>query len=160
MDEPDPPDLTRKSRTRVSAILSAVAVLFGLGYTFRHKVIGHDFGESCTAANDCKSGLCGGGLFATCTQACQRDGECPSGSRCTTGKSTNFCILRGTAAFGADCRSSNDCASDVCLIERSDPLSFDPFKKGVCAQPCGEDGTCPKEASCKDVRAQKFCVPD
>lgn len=94
---------------------------------------GNDLGEACSSDDECRSGLCLGGM---CTQSCDwlSPTSCPSGFYCDADSSTScssgYCVAggAGSGALGASCASDTECASLFC-------------DRGICTTPCVPGGT-------------------
>jgi hypothetical protein len=75
-----------------------------------------DVGSACSAAKDCRSGLCQDGR---CLDTCCSDANCQNGTSCrvvdVAGKSFFGCAVPpGTSAGNVACASATECASNFC----------------------------------------------
>lgn len=122
---------------------------------------GKDFGATCTAATECKSGKCEdvgptGKPNKVCVEACKTGTACPKDAHCTVSFATPTCVPNNNDQCGV-CKLDTDCKT------KGDRCLDGPKKEKFCAQDCGFDGGCPTGTECKAVpvawRATRHACP-
>lgn len=122
---------------------------------------GKDFGATCTAATECKSGKCEdvgptGKPNKVCVEPCKTGTPCPKDAHCTVSFATPVCVPNNNDQCGV-CKLDTDCKT------KGDRCLDGPKKEKFCAQDCGFDGGCPTGTECKAVpggmAGDKACVP-
>lgn len=98
-------------------------------------------GNACLYDGQCAGGPCLVAVddprIAYCSQACTRDGDCPTGMTCTGGECRYPPPTPG--ALGADCAADAACITGIC-------------RQSACTQTCS--GTCPSGFACRS----NYCV--
>jgi hypothetical protein len=114
----------------------------------------------CDSQEDCRSGyVCSTGVSA-CLPDCRQGWSC--GGKLTCDPATGTCTLpapfAGNTPLGAACTINLECASGLCIPERSGTGGF-AWSGGTCSLECA-NASCPGGAVCvalEDGRA--YCVP-
>lgn len=105
------------------------------------------YGDSCSDARECSSGLCSEAGY--CTTTCEKDDECPQAAQCDDASSTCRDV-RGV--MGSACEDSADCLGNQCVAN----VASEP----ICTRQCGgEFGDCPMDWGCVDVEDRLVCLP-
>lgn len=101
-------------------------------------------GETCAAANQCRSGLCAGTCTTPCAVTRSWGQQCPVGWGCIPvdngeGGNSLVCARSGTGVVGDACSDNEDCLWGLCVTtEGGDTL---------CSRFCN-DGFCPSGFTC------------
>ena len=110
------------------------------------------YGDSCNDASDCDNEIClDDGEAVYCSELCEDDGDCPSGSACYALESgEGVCVIESapsmpsepTQGFDEACESSDECLSGLCV---------DDGERSFCSAECAEDSDCPPSAVCAEL---------
>lgn len=122
------------------------------------------YGEACSSAADCASGLCLGNPaegIGACTRRCGPEEPCPQPDECITlAAGTDVCAKQGAgqpaAETGTPCpQGPQICASGLCVTP--------PQGSPVCTKLCAGDADCPSGYECGPVQTadgeKQVCVP-
>ncbi|MEE2787715.1 MAG: hypothetical protein VX589_10280 [Myxococcota bacterium] len=105
------------------------------------------FGQTCTDASECASGICGTvAPLNYCLVECSNETICPIGSTCqASADGVEYCVLDMPTrrAFGVECTDGSQCQSNLCAAD-----------VGYCVQECDEMTACPNNAECTNG----FCI--
>ncbi len=105
------------------------------------------YGEPCSRANDCTSGIChdaGGTTY--CSHTCSTDRDCGENFHCGGG----MCLRGPREGMGGPCATDLDCRMDAECVE----LDGSRF----CGVEC-VDGTCPPGFDCRAAADGNVCAP-
>ena len=121
------------------------------GISYAHLCVsqpGAAAGQSCTADDECESGICNRVDGVCATQCCAMQ-DCGAGESCrlyaldtNAGELVKICASAsssaGTTGAGAACTQGSDCQSGLCIPERPD----DPASPRKCSTTCCRESDC------------------
>lgn len=97
-----------------------------------------------------------GGRGARCSELCDSDGDCGSGSRCNFfAEGEGYCIPRGERRSGEYCGDDPFSCAGLCTG------GYQVFDAGAyCQDTCSTDDDCPDNGVCEDFEGSgRFCQP-
>ena len=154
----------------VQLAVTVVVLLVGLGFTFRHKLLGKPVGGPCLEGDGCRSGTClqTGLLKGYCSESCATPDDCPPDFLCAKVSGQRYCKRAPTKHVGEPCEGADDCVDGVCLVLRVPgsgvaglPAGFPGSERGFCSRRCAPTGpACPDGSSCEQVAGHHHCVSD
>jgi hypothetical protein len=110
---------------------------------------------SCAATTECRTGyVCSAGA---CLPDCRLGWDCGQSLLCDA--TTGACLPPpGTAPVGSPCTDSAECASALCIRERTESGAMS-WTEGICSQQCTTT-LCPAGATCANLEdGSAYCVP-
>ena len=116
--------------------------------------------SQCQGETDCRAGyVCSAGVGA-CLPDCRLGWSCGPSLICDgdTGACTVATLVAGTTPLGSPCTVNPECASALCIPERSGAGTI-AWSGGACSQEC-VGVTCPADATCAPMEnGSAYCVP-